>query len=50
MPVSQGQEVKGEQHGNSENVTKTPTAVGVDMRLEVVVLPVSDVDQAKHFL
>ena len=29
--------------------TKTPTARMVDMKLEVVVIPVSDVDRAKHF-
>jgi catechol 2,3-dioxygenase-like lactoylglutathione lyase family enzyme len=31
----------------SETAIKTPRAV--DMKLEVVVIPVSDVDRAKHF-
>lgn len=30
-------------------VIATPPARGVDMRLEVVVIPVSDIDRAKHF-
>ena len=33
----------------SEQTTKTPTAATVDLKLEVVVLPVSDVDRAKRF-
>ena len=32
-----------------ETATETPTAQSVDMKLEVVVIPVSDVDRAKHF-
>jgi catechol 2,3-dioxygenase-like lactoylglutathione lyase family enzyme len=32
-----------------ETTIETPTARGVDMKLEVVVIPVSDVDRAKHF-
>ena len=33
----------------SETAIKTPRARPVDMRLEVVVIPVSDVERAKHF-
>jgi catechol 2,3-dioxygenase-like lactoylglutathione lyase family enzyme len=33
----------------SETATATPTARAVDMKLEVVVIPVSDVDRAKRF-
>src|ERR1700677_4945004 len=33
----------------SETATETPNARGVDMKLEIVVIPVSDVDRAKHF-
>src|SRR5271166_3996376 len=33
----------------SEAAVETPRARGVDMKLEVVVIPVSDVDRAKHF-
>lgn len=33
---------------SSQSATETPTAV-VDMKLEVVVVPVSDVDRAKRF-
>jgi catechol 2,3-dioxygenase-like lactoylglutathione lyase family enzyme len=33
----------------SETAIETPKARGVDMKLEVVVIPVSDVDRAKHF-
>jgi catechol 2,3-dioxygenase-like lactoylglutathione lyase family enzyme len=33
----------------NEPATLTPTAATVDFKLEVVVLPVSDVDRAKHF-
>ena len=32
-----------------EEATRTPTAATVDLKLEVVVLPVSDVDRAKRF-
>jgi len=32
-----------------EHVTRIPTAAAVDMKLEVVVIPVSDVDRAKEF-
>ena len=34
---------------SSELVTPNPTAATVDQKLEVVVLPVSDVDRAKRF-
>jgi catechol 2,3-dioxygenase-like lactoylglutathione lyase family enzyme len=34
---------------SSEGVIETPSARTVDMKLEVVVLPVSDVDRAKRF-
>jgi catechol 2,3-dioxygenase-like lactoylglutathione lyase family enzyme len=34
---------------SSEHTTQTPTAAAVDLKLEVVVLPVSDVDRAKRF-
>ncbi|MGH3068053.1 MAG: VOC family protein [Streptosporangiaceae bacterium] len=34
---------------NSETSTESPEPGTVDMKLEVVVLPVSDVDRAKHF-
>ena len=33
----------------NEPATKTPTAATVDLKLEVVVLPVSDVDRSKRF-
>ena len=33
----------------SEDPTATPAARGADMKLEVVVIPVSDVDRVKHF-
>src|SRR5208337_3845322 len=33
----------------SEAAVETPRARGVDMKLEVVVIPVSDVDRAKRF-
>jgi catechol 2,3-dioxygenase-like lactoylglutathione lyase family enzyme len=33
----------------SETAIETPRAQGVDMKLEVVVIPVSDVDRAKRF-
>ncbi len=33
----------------NELATKTPTAATVDLKLEVVVIPVSDVDRAKRF-
>jgi catechol 2,3-dioxygenase-like lactoylglutathione lyase family enzyme len=33
----------------NEQVTQTPTAATVDLKLEVVVIPVSDVDRAKRF-
>ena len=32
-----------------EHATNIPTAATVDLKLEVVVIPVSDVDRAKHF-
>jgi len=32
-----------------EHATETPTAATVDLKLEVVVIPVSDVDRAKRF-
>jgi catechol 2,3-dioxygenase-like lactoylglutathione lyase family enzyme len=34
---------------SSERTTQIPSAGKVDMKLEVVVIPVSDVDRAKHF-
>src|SRR6185312_9509092 len=34
---------------SNEHATPTPTAGMVDMKLEVVVIPVSDVDRAKRF-
>src|SRR5215213_8508450 len=34
---------------SNERATRTPTAGTVDMKLEVVVIPVSDVDRAKRF-
>ncbi len=34
---------------SNEHATRTPTAGIVDMKLEVVVIPVSDVDRAKRF-
>ena len=34
---------------SNEHATDTPTAAKVDLKLEVVVLPVSDVDRAKRF-
>jgi len=34
---------------NIERATRTPSAGKVDMKLEVVVIPVSDVDRAKRF-
>jgi catechol 2,3-dioxygenase-like lactoylglutathione lyase family enzyme len=33
----------------SETATQTPKARGVDMKFEIVVIPVSDVDRAKRF-
>ena len=33
----------------SETAIATPTARGADIRLEVAVIPVSDIDRAKHF-
>jgi catechol 2,3-dioxygenase-like lactoylglutathione lyase family enzyme len=33
----------------SETAAETPKARGIDMKLEIVVLPVSDVDRAKRF-
>src|SRR3954452_3109753 len=33
----------------SETATETPRARGADMRLEVIVIPVADVDRAKRF-
>ena len=32
-----------------ETAIKTPKAQGVDFKLEIVVIPVSDVDRAKRF-
>jgi catechol 2,3-dioxygenase-like lactoylglutathione lyase family enzyme len=34
---------------SKESATPIPTAAPVDLKLEVVVIPVSDVDRAKHF-
>ena len=34
---------------SNEHATRTPTASMVEMKLEVVVIPVSDVDRAKRF-
>src|SRR4029450_8214714 len=34
---------------SNEHATRTPAAGMVDMKLEVVVIPVSDVDRAKRF-
>jgi catechol 2,3-dioxygenase-like lactoylglutathione lyase family enzyme len=34
---------------NKEHATHTPTAATLDLKLEVVVIPVSDVDRAKRF-
>jgi catechol 2,3-dioxygenase-like lactoylglutathione lyase family enzyme len=34
---------------SSEAATKTPVARGVDMKLELVIIPVSDVERAKQF-
>ena len=34
---------------SNEHATDTPTAATVDLKLEVVVIPVSDVDRAKRF-
>jgi catechol 2,3-dioxygenase-like lactoylglutathione lyase family enzyme len=34
---------------STENVTAVPTAATVDLKLEVVVIPVADVDRAKRF-
>ena len=34
---------------SSERATKSPAAATVDLKLEVVVIPVSDVDRAKRF-
>jgi catechol 2,3-dioxygenase-like lactoylglutathione lyase family enzyme len=34
---------------SNEHATDTPTAAAVDLKLEVVVIPVSDVDRAKRF-
>ncbi|MBW0004876.1 MAG: VOC family protein [Hyphomicrobiales bacterium] len=35
--------------GRGETAVNTPKARGVDMKLEIVVIPVSDVDRAKRF-
>jgi catechol 2,3-dioxygenase-like lactoylglutathione lyase family enzyme len=34
---------------SNEHATDTPTAATVDLKLEVVVIPVSDVDRSKRF-
>jgi catechol 2,3-dioxygenase-like lactoylglutathione lyase family enzyme len=34
---------------STEHATQTPTAAAVDLKVEVVVIPVSDVDRAKRF-
>ena len=34
---------------SNEHATQIPTAATVDLKLEVVVIPVSDVDRAKRF-
>jgi catechol 2,3-dioxygenase-like lactoylglutathione lyase family enzyme len=34
---------------NTEHSAQVPTAATVDLKLEVVVIPVADVDRAKHF-
>ena len=34
---------------SNEHATQNPTAAAVDLKLEVVVIPVSDVDRAKRF-
>src|SRR6188472_1375938 len=34
---------------STENVTAVPTAATVDLKLEVVVIPVADVDRSKRF-
>ena len=34
---------------SNEHATHSPTAATVDLKLEVVVIPVSDVDRAKRF-
>ena len=34
---------------NTEPATQTPSVATVDLKLEVVVIPVSDVDRAKRF-
>ena len=34
---------------SSEHATQTPTAATVDLKLEVITIPVSDVDRAKRF-
>jgi catechol 2,3-dioxygenase-like lactoylglutathione lyase family enzyme len=39
----------GSKQMSSERATKMPTAGVVEMKLEVVVIPVSDVDRAKRF-
>src|SRR4029453_5765028 len=36
-------------HARSEAAGETPRAQGLDMKLEVIVIPVSDVDRAKRF-
>jgi hypothetical protein len=33
----------------NEHATRTPTTATVDLKLEVVIIPVSDVDRAKRF-
>jgi predicted enzyme related to lactoylglutathione lyase len=33
----------------SKTPIETPRAQAIDMRFEIVVIPVSDVDRAKHF-
>ena len=34
---------------SSENVARVPSAAKIDLKLEAVVIPVTDVDRAKHF-
>ena len=34
---------------STEHATQIPTAATVDLKIEVVVIPVSDVDRAKRF-
>src|SRR5258707_1881110 len=35
--------------GTRTTASETATARGVDMKFEIIVIPVSDVDRAKHF-